>query len=358
MRGLLCLMNHSRLLIRRREFCRDTGHLPFAGYRSLSEVSFFSRQRRFFSIKFDIFAAKMYNKVLKQLIKERRNMTEKYTRRRGDRKDGRWLRDLDSLHVFMPYLYPNKTDNEAFICERVDLTAVNAYMAEKNAAEPEMQYKLFQLIVAALVKTITLRPKLNRFIKGYRIYERFDLTAAFVVKKEFADDGGEALAYLSFDEDANLETVRDKVYEIIDRYRGPAAEVDNSTADMDVLCKLPRFLLRFVVWILHKLDFYGKVPQFLIKEDPNHATIFLTNLGSIGLKSGYHHLSNWGTNSLFVVLGEKRMIDGREVIDIGLTLDERIADGYYYSKSVKLFKYLLQHPELLETPAKEKVNYE
>lgn len=285
-------------------------------------------------------------------------MSKQYKRRRGDRRDGRWLRDMDPLHAFMPYLYPNKTDNEAFISERIDLTRINDYMTAKNAEKPEMEYKLFQIIVAALVKTITLRPKMNRFIKGYRMYQRNDLTAAFVVKKEFADDGGEALAYLSFDEDTTLETVRDKVYAIIDRYRGPAAEVDNSTADMDILTKLPRFLLRFVVWILHRLDFYGKVPYTLIKEDPNQATVFLTNLGSIGLKSGYHHLSNWGTNSIFVILGEKKMVDGREVIDIGLTLDERIADGYYYSKTVKLFKYLLQHPELLETPAKEEVDYE
>lgn len=288
-------------------------------------------------------------------------MGKDYKKRRGDRKDARWLRDLDSMHGIMPYIYPNRADNEAYICERIDLTRVNEYINTKNAENPEMKYKLFQLIVAALVKTITLRPKMNRFVKGGRIYQRDALTAAFVVKKEFSDDGGEALAYLSFDEDATIETVRAKVYDIIDRYRGSdseSAETDNTTDQMDMLMKLPRPVLRFVMWILHKLDYYGKVPEFLIKEDPNYATVFLTNLGSIGLKSGYHHLSNWGTNSIFVILGEKKMVDGREVLDIGLTLDERIADGYYYSKTVKLFKYLMQNPELLETPAKEEVDYD
>ncbi len=288
-------------------------------------------------------------------------MGKDYKKRRGDRKDARWLRELDSLHGIMPYIYPNRADNEAYICERIDLTRVNEYINEKNAENPEMKYKLFQLIVAALVKTITLRPKMNRFVKGGRIYQRDELTAAFVVKKEFSDDGGEALAYLSFDEDATIETVRDKVYDIIDRYRGPApetAETDNTTDQMDMLMRLPRPVLRFVMWLLHKLDYYGKVPDFLIREDPNYATVFLTNLGSIGLRSGYHHLSNWGTNSIFVILGEKKTVDGREVLDIGLTLDERIADGYYYSKTVKLFKYLMQNPELLETPAKEEVDYD
>ncbi len=283
-------------------------------------------------------------------------MRQKEKKRFGDRKDARWLRDMDALHAFVPYLYPNRADNEAYICERIDLTNINAYMAKKNAENPEMQYKLFQIIIAALVKTITLRPKMNRFIKGCRIYQRDVLSAAFVVKKEFADEGGEALAFVTFEEDANIEIVREKIYDIIHKCRGNG--MDNSTQGMDRLTKLPRFVLRFVMWILHKLDFYGRVPDFLIKEDPNYSTVFVTNLGSIGLKSGYHHLSNWGTNSIFVVLGEKKVVDGREVIDIGLTLDERIADGYYYSKTVKLLKYLLHNPELLETPAREEVDYE
>ena len=283
-------------------------------------------------------------------------MRQKSKKRFGDRKDARWLRNLDALHAFVPYLYPDRADNEAYICERIDLTNINAYIEKKNAENPEMQYKLFQIIVAALVKTITLRPKMNRFIKGCRIYQRDVLSTAFVVKKEFADDGGEALAFVKFDEDANLETVREKIYNIIHKCRGNG--MDNSTQGMDRLTKLPRFILRFIMWILHKLDFYGRVPDFLIKEDPNYSTVFVTNLGSIGLKSGYHHLSNWGTNSIFVVLGEKKVVDGREVIDIGLTLDERIADGYYYSKTVKLLKYLLHNPELLENPAREEVDYE
>ena len=50
-------------------------------------------------------------------------------RRRGDRRDGRWLREEDSLHQITPYLMPNRADNEAFIKEQIDLTAINAYLA-------------------------------------------------------------------------------------------------------------------------------------------------------------------------------------------------------------------------------------
>ena len=48
----------------------------------------------------------------------------------------------------------------------------------------------------------------------------------------------------------------------------------------------------------------------------------------------------------------------RESVDLGFTVDERIADGYYYSKSIRLFKHLLAHPELLELPFEQEVDYD
>lgn len=283
----------------------------------------------------------------------------------GDRRDGVWIKETDPMHAFMPYLYPNRADNEAFISERIDLENINRYIEKKNEEGPEEPYKLFHILLAAIVKTLTLRPKMNRFIKGYRTYQRKALTLAFVVKKRFADEGKEALAFVEFDENDTIETVREKLYREINQCRGEG--MDNSTAGMDFLTRMPRFMLRLVVWMLHKLDFYGRVPEILVKTDPNHATCFITNLGSIGLKSGYHHLSNWGTNSLFVIIGEKKLrpvydesgnMQMKETLDLGLTLDERIADGYYYSKTVKLLKYLLNNPELLERPAGEEVDYD
>ena len=285
-------------------------------------------------------------------------------KRWGDRRDAVWLRDLDALHVFMPYLYPNRADNEAFISETIDLENIDRYLAEKNAALPdgEEPYKLFYLLLSALVKTITLRPKMNRFIKGGRVYQRDKLSLAFVVKKQFRDDAHEALAFIEFDEKTTIDDVRRKLAAEIHECRSD--KIDNSTAGMDMLGRLPRPVLRLVMWVLHRLDYYGRVPYSLIKTDPNYATCFITNLGSIGLKAGYHHLSNWGTNSIFVVIGEKKLqphweADGTVTmrLQLGLTLDERIADGYYYSKTVKLLKYLLQNPRLLEVPANEEVDY-
>ena len=290
---------------------------------------------------------------------------DKKKRKRGDRRDGVWLKDLDALHTIMPYIYPNRADNEAFISERIDLEPIKRYLEEKNRNNEGDPYKFFQVLIAALVKTITLRPKMNRFIQGYRIYQRNVLTMGFVVKKEFNDESHEALAFIPFEADTTLETIHQKIMDEIHSCRGDAP--DNSTASMEILKKLPKPVLTFVMWIIRKLDFYGRVPEFLVKTDPNYASCFITNLGSIKLKSGYHHLSNWGTNSLFVIIGEKKLspfydekgnVTMKETIDLGLTIDERIADGFYYSKTIKLLKHLLQHPELLELPADQEVDYE
>lgn len=285
-------------------------------------------------------------------------------RKAGDRKDGTLLRDLDSMHFIVPLLYPNRCDNEAFISERIDLTNVNAYLEKKNASGPAYKYNLFQIIVTAMLKTLTLRPKMNRFIANKNTYQRNEVSASFVVKKLFADNGAEALAFVHSKGTDTVDTVHDEIYRQVSFCRSDA--VDASTDSMDLFNKMPRFLSKAIVAFICWLDRHGWVPQSLIATDPYYSSVVLTNLGSIKLHSGYHHLTNWGTNSVFVAVGEKKLrpfydaegnVTMRDSIDIGLTIDERIADGYYYSKSVRLLKKLLEQPELLELPLSEEVDY-
>lgn len=287
------------------------------------------------------------------------------TRRWGDRRDATLLRNEDSMHFIMGVVYPNRPDNEAFIAERIDLTNIKEYLARKNYEGIEFKYTFFHVILTALLKTITLRPKLNRFYKNENYYQRHEITAGFTMKKKFDDHAEEGLAFIHGKPDATLDTIHDEIKEQVTGYRG---EKHNSTGDaMDILNKMPRWLSKFVVHVLMWFDKHGWVPQSLIANDANYASVFISNLGSIKLKSGYHHLSTWGTTSMFVIIGEKKwtpvynehgFVKMAETLDLGLTVDERIADGYYYSKSIRLLKYLLEHPEELEKPLSEEVTYE
>ena len=287
-------------------------------------------------------------------------------KRFGDRRDATLLRNTDAMHFIMGIIYPHRADNEAYIAERVNLEPIKAYLAGKNVEGIPFKYTFFHVILTALVKTVTLRPKLNRFYANENYYQRNKVTAGFVIKKEFSDGSEEAVALLEAKPDATIDTIHQEIYQRVHATRNEQKKntTDNS---MDILNKLPRFLSKAAIRFIRWLDRHGWCPDVLIGDDPNYSSVFLSNLGSIKLRSGYHHLTNWGTCSLFCVIGEKKwtplydehgLVEMRETVDLGLTVDERIADGYYYSKSIRLFKYLLEHPALLEQPINTEVEYD
>ncbi|MBE6941388.1 MAG: 2-oxo acid dehydrogenase subunit E2 [Ruminococcaceae bacterium] len=282
----------------------------------------------------------------------------------GDRKDGIKLHKIHSMHVIMPLIFPNRCDNEAFISERIDLTNINTYLAKKNADNPEYAYNLFQVVVAAVLKTMVLRPKMNRFIANNTMYMHKDISASFTVKKVFADDGAEALAQVRVKGEETIDDIHNEIFRQISFCRSD--ELDGGTESLNAVANLPGFLTRFVGNVARWLDRHGWMPESVTEGDPFYGSVYLSNLGSIKLGAGYHHLTNWGTCSVFCTIGAKKKRpfydeDGnaqiKECIDLGLTIDERIADGYYYSRTVQLLKKLLENPELLEKPLNEEVDY-
>lgn len=286
---------------------------------------------------------------------------ENRKKRRGDRRDGYLVRDIDSMHALMPYMLPNRTDNEAFLTETIDMTKVIEYIDKKNADSPEFKYTFFHFLAAAIAKTIVLRPKMNRFYSGHRLYDRKDIILSFTVKKKFVDSSEEALAIVKIDKDSDvapIEQVYEQVKKIVYSIRKENKN-DGATEKMDILKKLPRPIMRFVIRILRWLEYHGKYPKALMKDDPYYSTVFLSNLGSIKMSADYHHLANWGTNSIFAIIGEMKPMpfygeDGSVTVKKGLTMsmtiDERIADGFYFANSIKIMRKLVENPSLIDEP--------
>ena len=244
------------------------------------------------------------------------------------------------------------------------LTNINAYLERKNASNPAYKYNLFQVMVTAMLKVITLRPKMNRFIANQTMYQRNEVSAAFTVKKIFSDNGAEALAQIRSKGTDTIDTVHDEIFRQLSICRSD--KVDAGTQSLNAVASIPGFLVKLVGAAARFLDRHGWMPQSVIAGDPYYCSVVLSNLGSIGLHAGYHHLTNWGTTSVFCVVGQikKRPFydeDGtvhmKDSVDIGLTIDERLADGYYYSRTIQLLKKLLENPELLEKPLSEEVDY-
>ncbi|MBR2577521.1 MAG: 2-oxo acid dehydrogenase subunit E2 [Erysipelotrichaceae bacterium] len=194
------------------------------------------------------------------------------------------------------------------------------------------------------------------------MYKRNEVTAAFTVKQEFTDEGGEVLAFIHSKPDWTIEDLHNELH--IQLLHLKNKEYKDETSDfMEKFNNLPKFIshpiMKFICW-LEKKDM---VPTALVETDPYHSTVNFANLGSIGLPSGFHHLTNWGTTSFFIVIGKmdkmpffkNKEITFKDAVELNITVDERIADGYYFSRSMKMLQYFLNNPQLLERPFNEKL---
>lgn len=295
-------------------------------------------------------------------------LEEKRKRRRGDRKDAYLIRNLDPVHKIMPFLLPGRCNNEACLNELIMLDNVNAYLRKKNEPTPEFKYTLFHVLCAATIKVIALRPKLNYFIQGHRLYERKALSISFLVKKKFKDEAPEAFAIFDINRHGEppIRQIHDRIEKIVTDVRNKDI-TDSTTETLKTFTSLPRPVLRSVIRFLMWLDYHGWVPKSLTKDDPYNSSVFVTNLGSIKMHANYHHLTNWGTNSLFAIVDEKHLHpvyapDGtfslHEAVNIGITVDERIADGLYFANSIRLLKKILDHPEVLDQPMDAPVDFQ
>lgn len=283
---------------------------------------------------------------------------KKRNKQRGDRRDGRLVK-APGLQTVMAYLLPKRTDCEVYLNDQLDATELVSYLEKRNAEHPEEKATIFHCAITGMARMVKERPLLNRFIQGYRLYERDEISISFVVKRRFADNAEESLMVLVPKDEDNIDTISRKIIGDVKETRKSEHATGGIDELLDKFAALPRLVLIPVIRIIRWLDFWGINPKFLTEGDPNYTTILCSNLGSIRCPSVYHHLNNYGTNSIMITIGTLHkesmlMPDGstqmRDVIDIGATLDERIADGFYFAKSLRLMKHIFSHPELLEQP--------
>jgi pyruvate/2-oxoglutarate dehydrogenase complex dihydrolipoamide acyltransferase (E2) component len=259
---------------------------------------------------------------------------------------------------------PKRTEAEVSMTEQFDVTDLVKYMAERNEKEGT-NLKIFHAICTAVARTVYHRPKLNYFISGRTYYERPDITLSFVVKQKFEDEADETLMFLKVDPDMNFDSISKLIIGDVTKVR------KEKSNDLDKLMNffgsLPRPFLEAFFGSLRVLEYHGIMPKALTAGDPNYSSVLLSNLGSIRSDSCYHHLSNYGTCSVMITIGvlhkeQKLMEDGtwqpRDVINCTFTIDERLADGFYYAKSLRIAKYMLEHPEVMNEPISKPVPVE
>lgn len=280
------------------------------------------------------------------------------SKRLGDRRDGKRLR-MGGFERFLYYLKPRRSDSEVYISKCIDVTELVKYMKEKKKDNEDLTY--FHLFSTAVAKVVYNKPLLNRFIIGGNKYDRNDITLSFVAKTDFSDTAREFLTVIKVDANDSLMDISRKINGDVKKIR---SNKESHTDDfVNKLGRLPKWVIAIIVWIIKRLDNHDMLPQSLTKNSVYHSTVLLSNLGSIHCDGIYHNLTNFGTNSILLTIGEikeeVKVIEGeivkRYVCDFGITLDERIADGVYFAKSINLLEYILNDPKLLEGKVNDKI---
>lgn len=281
----------------------------------------------------------------------------KYKRRFGDRKEGRLLRSLPAFAEFVPFIMPTRNDACNQYEESFEVSDVDRRL-RKLRVDGYKGIGILHFIIAAYIRGVSMLPGMNRFIVGRRIYARDNIEVVMTVKRSLAIDATETTIKVVFEPTDTIFDVYRKMSEKIDEIK--TVEGNNNTEDVaEAMCKAPRFLLRFALTILRIMDYFGWLPQSLLDASPFHGSMIITDLGSLRIGPIYHHIYNFGTLPVFISFGAKRhayeldrhgnMVD-RKYVDCKFVMDERTVDGHYYAQFLQAFRYICQHPEIVETP--------
>lgn len=287
-------------------------------------------------------------------------------KRLGDRKDAKKIRSLNGMFNIMNDLKPKRCEAEVYINQKIDVTNLIKYIEKKKKENSEDKITYFHAFSLALAKTIYNRPLLNRFVANRTLYERNDIVLAFVAKIAFEDTSEEIMINIKVDKNENIYDLSKKIKKRVDKVRASKAtdKKENTNNIVDIIGRLPKIFRIPIVGLVKYLDKHGWLPSFITEDNLYYSTAILSNLGTLRIGSIYHNITNFGTSSMLATMGEihkeviadeKGNIKVVDVCDFGITCDERIADGYYFAKSIKLFEYIINNPELLEGKANEKI---
>jgi len=277
-------------------------------------------------------------------------------RRLGDRYDGRLLRTLSPFYLITPYIMRTRVDAQDYFEDRIDVGPVEAWLRDQRAAGHDLGF--LHVFVAAYVRTVSQRPRLNRFVAGQRIYARNEILISFALKKRMHEDSPETVVKLAFPPAATVYEVAAAIDAAVAANR-KVEESNEADRTARLFMRMPGVVVRTLVWLLRVLDWYGWLPRAIHRASPFHTSAFVTDLGSLGIRPIYHHLYDFGTTSVFLAFGAKereRVLDEdgkvveRKYVGLKVVNDERICDGHYYAAAFKLFGRYFRRPGLLEVP--------
>ena len=280
-----------------------------------------------------------------------------------DRAYGRRVRSMPPMAQITPYFMPDRIGAQNLIRDTLDLEKIEEYIAKKRK-EGLKGFGFMHVFITAYLRVVAMYPGVNRFLSGQRVFSRHNCVIAFVIKKAMTAEAPDTAAKMEFKPGVSANEVYDKVAQLVEDNK---QEEEEST--FDVVAKMfsciPGVLLKFVVWLIKLIDYFGLLPTALEDVSPFHGSMFFTSMASLGIPVIHHHLYDFGNVPVFCAFGKKYKRneiekDGSVVtkrfIDYSVSVDERICDGFYLALVLKEFKRILSNPEALDEAVEAKAD--
>jgi len=248
----------------------------------------------------------------------------------------------------MFFIMPGRNESVVYFDRYVRAEKLEAYIAETRT---KLKADMTHCLVAAAGIGLGENPRMNQFVAGRRMYARSGRWLTFSMKRQ------------AMNKEAKLSAVKLKMEDgetfaqLVERINGNikverSGEKTAADKEFQLFNLLPRPLLWFSAAAIRWLDYYNILPAFFIEGDGMYTSIFIANLGSVGMAPGYHHLYEYGTCPLFIMVGkvEDRPVieDGQvkvgRVLHLRFSYDERIADGLTARFGIESVARVLEDP--------------
>ncbi|MBO4355853.1 MAG: hypothetical protein J5850_03245 [Clostridia bacterium] len=281
-------------------------------------------------------------------------------RKIGDRRDGYRLRGLDPYDTVSPYIMVERNVSSNFFRDSIEMTNAEKFIkAQKEKGLTN--FGLLHIFLAAYVRTVSQKPYLNRFISGQKVFARNNIEINMAVKPKFDRESTDTVIKVHFDPSDTAKDVYNKFQSVYESAVSAAETSFDSTAK--IINYIPGLVKKFVVWLLKLLDYFGLLPNAILKVSPFHGSMFITSMGSLGIPPIYHHLYDFGNCPVFIAFGAPRHeyeitesgeVKRKKYVDFTVVTDERICDGFSYASGLKAFRRLFTNPWILDK-APEKI---
>ncbi|MDD2627518.1 MAG: 2-oxo acid dehydrogenase subunit E2 [Clostridia bacterium] len=273
------------------------------------------------------------------------------------RYDGRRIKKLDAFHKIIPYIMKTRVDSQVFFEEKIYVDNISKYIQDKR--KQGIRISTMEVVIAAVARMMHERPGVNRFIMNRRIYARNMTWVSLAIKKTLADEAVETTVKFEIKPQDSIFDVSKQINDVIVENKKETTK-NNTDKLANFIMSFPNVIIKALVELIMWMDKHNILPKSVIKASPFHTSVFITNVGSIGIAPIYHHIYEFGTTSIFVAMGRRefeKLGDGtiKKFMRLKVVADERICDGLYYARSLSVLNKYMQNPHLLEIPMEKAV---